>query len=112
MGYIYRGARPDAVAMTTEQVRTEMQRLRNLQAQIQAENLAKEKELQRIRASRKRLEPVATYAPTPEALAYRELYAHTIAAQPTPLHGGIRGLRMATREAAEHDARKNRRRVA
>jgi hypothetical protein len=99
--------KPRVVAMTADQVRAEMENLNRLKAAILAESAAKAKELERIRAARKRLQPVATYKPTPEALAYREQYGHIIAAQPAPMHGGLRGLRMAAAEAAAHDARKN-----
>lgn len=99
--------KPKKVAMTSDEVRQEMANLQRLRAAILAETEAKAKELDRIRKARQRLEPVATYQPTPEALAYREQYGHIIAAQPAPLHGGRRGLAAATREAEEHMARKH-----
>lgn len=98
--------KPRAVAMTADQVRAELENLNRLKAAILTESAAKTKELARIQAARKRLEPVATYAPTPQALAYREQYGHIIAAQPAPIHGGQHGLAMAMREAQEHEERK------
>jgi hypothetical protein len=93
-------------AKTSDEIRVELENLNRLRAAILAETEAKAKELARIRAARLRLQPIATYAPTPEALAYREIFGHIIAQQPAPLHGGVRGLRMATAEAARHDERK------
>lgn len=104
MSYTYRGKSP--TAKTTDDIRGELENLNRLRAAILAETEAKAKELDRIRAARLRLQPIATYAPTPEALAYRELFGHIIAHQPQSLHGGVRGLRMATAEAARHDERK------
>lgn len=94
-------------AKTADEVRAELENLNRLRAAILAETAAKEKELARIRAARKRLQPVATYEPTPEALAYREQYGHVIAAMPAPKYGGSKGLRMASDEAAlyEHQIR-------
>lgn len=94
------------VAMTADQVRVELERLNDLRAAILAETAAKEKELNRIRAARKRLIPVSTNKPSAEAIAYREQHAHIIAAQPEPVYGGKSGLRMATAESARHDERK------
>ena len=99
-------ANPRANKLTSDQVRERLERLRVIREQLDAELAAKEAELARIRAARLRLQPIATYKPTPEALAYREQYGHIIAAQPAPLHGGQRGLAAATREALEHEARK------
>lgn len=99
-------ANPRANKLTSDQVRERLEKLRILRAQLDAELEAKEKELARIRAARQRLQPIATYKPTPQALAYREQFGHIIAAQPAPLHGGSRGLAAATREAAEWEARK------
>lgn len=110
MSYTYRGNNP--IARTTDQMRAELARLHEFRAAIQAETEAKQKELERIRAARQRLQPVATYAPTPQALAYREQYGHVIAAQPTPLHGGSRGLAMAAREAAAYEERKRLRKAS
>ena len=98
--------KPKALAMTTDQVRAQLEHLRRVQHQIEAETAVKERELARIRAARRRLQPVATYQPTPTALAYRELYGHIIAAQPAPVHGGWAGLQAAAKEAAAYDARK------
>ena len=95
-----------AVTMTADDARRELENLNRLRAAILAETEAKAKELDRIRKARLRLQPVATYAPTPAALAYREQYGHIIAAQPTPLHGGERGLQRAVREAQEVEERK------
>lgn len=94
------------VAMTADQIRVELERLNDLRAAILAETEAKEKELARIRAARKRLMPISTNEPTPEALAYREQYGHIIAAMPAPKYGGRNGLRMAAEEAGRHEARK------
>jgi len=91
---------------TADDIRARLEQLRRTRAAIEAEQAAKDAELKRIRAARLRLTPVATYAPTLEALAYREQYGHIIAAQPAPMHGGRRGLALATREAAEHEAAK------
>ena len=91
------------VRKTADQVRADLEHLRRIEAQIIAETAAKEAELQRIRAARRRLEPKATYRPTPEALAYREEHAHEIANQPAPIHGGRAGLRRAALEAATYD---------
>jgi hypothetical protein len=104
VSYTYRGKSPTAKA--SDDIRGELENLNRLRAAILAETEAKAKELARIRAARLRLQPIATYAPTPEALTYREQYGHIIAEQPAPLHGGWRGLRMATEEAARHDERK------
>lgn len=93
-------------AKTADQVRAELERLNNLRAAILAETAAKEKELARIRAARKRLIPVSTNKPSAEALAYREQYGHIIAAMPAPKYGGKAGLRMAAEESARHHARK------
>lgn len=90
----------------TEEVRTELRRLNRLKSAILIETAAKEKELARIRSARRRLEPVATYEPTPEALAYREQYGHAVAQQPTPVYGGRDGLRMAADEATRHEEQK------
>jgi hypothetical protein len=90
----------------TEEVRAELSRLNRLKSAILVETAAKQKELARIRNARRRLEPVATYEPTPEALAYREQYGHIVAQQPRPVHGGRNGLRMAADEAALVEARK------
>jgi len=95
-----------AVAMTADEARRELANLNRLRAAILAETEAKAKELDRIRKARLRLQPVATYAPTPAALAYREQYGHIIASQPMPLHGGERGLQRAVREAQEVEDRK------
>jgi NifB/MoaA-like Fe-S oxidoreductase len=99
-------ANPRANKLTSDQVRERLERLRVIRAQLDAELEAKEAELARIRAARQRLQPVATYKPTPQALAYREMCGDIIAAQPAPLHGGSRGLAAAAREATEHEARK------
>lgn len=101
--------KPKRLAMTADQVRAELANLRRIQAQIQAETAAKEAELARIRAARKRLQPVSTWKPSPEALAYREQYGHIIAAQPPPKYGGRAGLRAATEEAKGRDPRKTQR---
>ncbi len=101
MTYTYQGKSP--AVQTADEIHIEMERLQHFRAAILAETTAKEKELARIRAARKRLEPIATYTPTPEALAYREQYGHIIAAQPAPVYGGSSGLGMATREAASWD---------
>ena len=97
---------PRAVNLTAEEARKELANLNRLRAAILAETEAKAKELERIQKARLRLQPIATYAPTPAALAYREQYGHIIAAQPTPLHGGERGLQRAVREAQEVEERK------
>lgn len=93
------------IAATTDEIRAKLDHLNRLRAAILAETEAKTKELARIRAARKRLQPIATYAPTPEALAYREMHGHIIAAQPAPRLGGSRGLRMASDEAALYEHR-------
>ena len=99
-------ANPRANKLTSDQVRERLEKLRVIREQLDAELEAKEAELARIRAARQRLQPVATYKPTPEALAYREQYGHVIAAQPAPLHGGSRGLARAVREALDYEERK------
>lgn len=104
MSYTYRGKSP--TSKTADDIRGELENLNRLRAAILAETEAKAKELTRIRAARLRLQPIATYAPTPEALAYREQHGHIIAQQPAPLHGGRRGLGAATAEAARRDERK------
>lgn len=99
--------KPSAIAMTADQVRAELENLNRIKSAILAETAAQEKELERIKAARRKLIPVATYAPTPTALAYRELYGHLFEKQPEPILGGSRGLRMAADEAAmfEHAKR-------
>lgn len=97
--------KPSVVQKTADEVRRELENLNRLRAAIIAETQAKTQELARIRAARKRLEPVATYKPSPEALAYREQHGRTIAAQPAPKYGGRDGLRMAAAEAATLEAR-------
>ena len=108
MAYVHGAtlANPRANKLTSDQVRERLEKLRVIRAQLDAELEAKEAELARIRAARQRLQPIATYKPTPQALAYREEYGAIIAAQPAPLHGGHRGLAMAAKEAAAHEARK------
>jgi hypothetical protein len=86
-------------AKTADEIRVELENLNRLKAAILAETAAKAKELARIQSARKRLEPVATYKPTPIALAYREQYGHLFERQPRPIHGGPDGLRMAANEA-------------
>lgn len=78
----------------------ELEHLRQVRAAIQAETAAREAELERIRKARQRLKIVATNAPSPEAIAYRDAHAHIIAAQPAPKYGGTKGLRAAADEAA------------
>jgi hypothetical protein len=95
-----------SVARTSDDMRAELENLHRLRAAILAETEAKSKELARIQAARKRLVPVATYAPTTTALAYRDLYGHLMDDQPQPIHGGSSGLRMAAAEAARYEARK------
>lgn len=114
MAYVHGAtlSNPRANKLTSDQVRERLEKLRRIRAELDAELEAKEKELTRIRAARKRLQPVATYQPSPAALAYREQYGHVIAAQPTPLHGGSRGLRMAADEAARHEERKRLRKAS
>jgi hypothetical protein len=97
--------RPQA-AKTNDEMRVELENLNRLRAAILAETEAKEKELARIRTARKRLIPISTNEPTPEALAYREKYGHIIAQMPAPTYGGRDGLRMAAAEADRHQARK------
>lgn len=92
-----------AVRKTADQVRADLEHLRRIEQQILAETAAKEAELARIRAARKKLEPKATYTPTAEALAYREAHQEAISRQPTPIHGGRTGLRRAALEAATYD---------
>lgn len=106
MAYQYQKPTRPQVAQTSDQVRTELENLNRLRAAILAETEAKAKELARIQAARKRLIPIATYKPTPTALAYRELYGHRLAAQPAPMHGGHRGLAMAAAEAARYETAK------
>lgn len=108
MTYIHGQAalKPRAVTMTADKVRGELENLNRLRAAILAETEAKYKELARIQAARKRLMPVATYKPTPTALAYRERYGHLIEQQPAPLLGGSKGLRLAADEAALYEHRK------
>lgn len=108
MSYIHGQAKlkPNAVTMTTDQVRAELERLNRLKAAILAESEAKYKELARIQAARKRLVPIATYEPTPTALAYREQFGHLFQHQPPPIHGGRRGLTMAMREAQICESKK------
>lgn len=91
----------------TDEVRAELARLNRIKGAILTETAAKEKELARIQAARRRLVPVATYEPTPTALAYREQYGHLIERQTAPRYGGSKGLRMAADEAAlyEHEKR-------
>ncbi|HCF99596.1 MAG TPA: hypothetical protein DEV93_03530 [Chloroflexi bacterium] len=91
---------------TTDEMRAELENLHRLRAAILAETEAKSKDLARIQAARKRLIPVATYAPTTTALAYRELFGHLLERQTQPIHGGSSGLRMAAAEAARYEARK------
>lgn len=91
--------KPRQVQQTADEVRAHVEHLRQVRAQVIAETAAKEKELARIRASRKRNSPQATYKPTPTALAWRELYGHTLAKLPEPIHGGHAGLIAATRES-------------
>jgi methylphosphotriester-DNA--protein-cysteine methyltransferase len=98
--------KPQVLRKTAEQVKADLEHLRRIEAQILAETAAKEAELARIRAARKRLEPKATYLPTAAAIAYWEEHHEQVAQQPAPLHGGPQGLRKATAEAAAHDARK------
>jgi len=93
-------------AKTRDEMRVELENLHRLRAAILAETEAKAKELARIQAARKRLVPIATYAPTTTALAYRDLYGHLMDAQPQPIHGGAGGLRMAAAEAARYEAKK------
>lgn len=93
-----------AVRKTADQVRADLEHLRRIEAQILVETAAKDRELARIRAARKKLEPKATYKPTEEALAYRDAHQEAIAAQPAPLHGGRAGLRSASLEAAAYDS--------
>lgn len=108
MAYVHGAtlANPRANKLTSDQVRERLEKLRVIREQLDAELAAKEAELDRIRKARLRLQPVATYKPTPEALAYREQYGHVIANQPAPMYGGQRGLAAATREAMTHEARK------
>jgi hypothetical protein len=96
-----------AVRKTADQLRADLEHLRRIEAQIMAETAAKDRELARIRAARKKLEPKATYLPTAEALAYWEAHRDAVAAQPAPLHGGPAGLRKAAHEAAAYDAQRN-----
>lgn len=95
-----------AVRKTADQVRADLEHLRRIEAQIMAETAAKDAQLARIRAARKKLEPKATYKPTDEQAAYWEAHREAVAEQPRPIHGGPQGLRKATAEAAAHDARK------
>lgn len=97
--------KPALANKTADEVRAHLEHLNQVRAQVIAETAAKERELARIRASRKRLMPVATYAPTPEQIAYYNEHAAEIARQPNK-HGGHQGLRLAVAEAAAHDARK------
>ena len=98
---------PQVLRKTADQVRADLEHLRRIEAQILAETAAKDKELARIRAARKKLEPKATYQPTAEALAYWEAHHEAVAAQPRPIHGGPLGLRKAAHEAATYDAERN-----
>ena len=99
--------KPQVLRKTAEQIRADLEHLRRIEAQIIEETAAKDRELARIRAARKKLEPKATYLPTAEALAYWEAHHEAVAAQPAPLHGGPAGLRKAAAEAASYDAARN-----
>ena len=99
--------KPQVLRKTADQVKADLEHLRSIEAQIMAETAAKDAELARIRAARKRLEPKATYKPTAEQAAYWEAHYEQVAQQPRPLHGGPAGLRKATAEAAAHDAARN-----
>jgi len=108
MSYTYGASvnKPQTLRKTAEQIRADLEHLRRIEAQIIEETAAKDRELARIRAARKKLEPKATYLPTAEALAYREATREAFAGLPTPLHGGPAGLRRAAAEAAAYDAGK------
>lgn len=108
MSYTYRGNRPDAETLTADQVRAKLENLRRLEAAIEAEALAKEQHLSKLYAERRRRHRAGDYTPSADALAYRDKYAHIIAAQPRPLHGGPAGLRAAADEAEGHWAAKQR----
>lgn len=97
--------KPALVAKTADEIRGRLEHLGKVRAAVITETAAKETELARIRAARKRLEPIATYKPTAEQLAYRDQHAATIAAMPN-LHGGPAGLRAATREVLANNTRK------
>jgi len=99
--------KPQVLRKTADQVKADIEHLRRIEAQILAETAAKDAELARIRAARKRLEPKATYKPTAEQAAYWEANHELVAQHPRPLHGGPAGLRKATAEAAAHDAARN-----
>ncbi len=108
MSYEYGAStnKPQTLRKTSDQIRADLERLRRIEAQIIEETLAKDRELARIRAARKKLEPKATYLPTAEALDYWDAHHEAISRQPAPLHGGPAGLRKAAAEAAAHDAGK------
>jgi hypothetical protein len=95
--------KPQVLRKTADQVRVDLEHLRSIEAQILVETAAKDKELARIRAARKKLEPKATYLPTAEALAYWGEHHEHISQQPAPLHGGTAGLKRAAHEAATWD---------
>ena len=109
MSYVHGASvnKPATLRKTADQVRADLENLRRIEAQILAESAAKEKELARIRAARKKLEPKATYKPTPEAIAAWEEFQ----ANHTNPHGdkpsdGYRRRKEAAAEAAHHDATK------
>ena len=103
MNYVHGATinKPALAAKTADEVRAPLEHLNRIRAAVITETAAKESELARIRAARKRLEPVATYKPNAEQLAYRDEHAATIAKQPSK-HGGPAGLRAATREIETH----------
>lgn len=90
----------------TDEVRAELAKLNRIKSAILAETAAKEKELKRIQAARRKLTPMATYEPTPTALAYREQFGHLFKNQPEPVFGGKLGLGMAADEAAMFEQEK------
>ena len=74
--------------------------LAQLNAELDARIKAREQAM-------KHLKPVPTYKPTPDAAAAWERFQNTNPF-PEPPEKGWRRLQAATREAAEHDARKRR----
>ncbi len=95
--------KPATLRMTADQIKADLEHLRRIEAQVLAETAAKEKELARIRAARKKLEPKATYLPTAEAIAYWEEHHDAVEARPRPLLGGQHNLYLASLEAATWD---------
>lgn len=102
-GYIH-PAQVEREAATT--VKQRLANLRGLEAAILSQEIAKEQHLSELQRARRRWQRAGDYTPSPQALAYREQYGESIAAQPRPIYGGPAGLEAATREIEEHSRRK------